>query len=83
MTKGSLLDPHLPDRAGSWNGITLDNRHFANAAYGFSAPERRGVACRLIMATGQQRQRHFVGGKTKEFGKTTEPFLLMRLILNG
>ena len=29
----SLLDPHLPGRAGSWGGVAEDNRRFINAIF--------------------------------------------------
>ncbi len=28
-----LLEPHLPGRAGSWGGVTQDNRRFINAIF--------------------------------------------------
>ena len=29
----SLLEPHLPGRAGGWGGVARDNRLFINAVF--------------------------------------------------
>ena len=29
----NLLEPHLPDRKGSWGGVACDNRRFINAIF--------------------------------------------------
>ena len=64
----SLLEPHLPGRAGGWGGVARNNRLFINA--GFCVPARPGGICHPVTVTGKTPTVAFVVGGTKGSGKS-------------
>jgi hypothetical protein len=79
----SLLEPHLPGRAGRWGAEHVTTGYASPPYTGFCGQAPHGAICRRIMAIGSIRTAGFAAGVIAASGRRCYNSWWMRRILHG